>query len=215
MISLSDGLPPKIANSVPPEWRANEARYWLCRDDLLPRYAGQWVAFAGGEVVASGLSAVKVLHAAAARDDYPYFARVGAETEPCRMRRVAFLYDSAYPGEPLPQLIAEFRAIQGVAGVTFDEVIPDTGADATALPWPDCVLLGLDPTRGLPGRVGGVGASSAATLVFAAWVLLDGVEYPCQLQTDFSGGERILGRDVLNRVDVLFRGPAGEVVVNP
>jgi hypothetical protein len=32
---------------------------------------------------------------------------------------------------------------------------------------------------------------------------------------DFVGNERILGRDVLNRVEVLFRGPAGEVVVNP
>ena len=29
------------------------------------------------------------------------------------------------------------------------------------------------------------------------------------------GRERILGRDVLNRIDVLFRGPAGEIVVNP
>jgi hypothetical protein len=27
--------------------------------------------------------------------------------------------------------------------------------------------------------------------------------------------ERILGRDVLNRVEILFRGPVGEVVVNP
>jgi hypothetical protein len=35
------------------------------------------------------------------------------------------------------------------------------------------------------------------------------------LQADFVGQERILGRDVLNRLDVLFRGPAGEVVVNP
>jgi hypothetical protein len=38
---------------------------------------------------------------------------------------------------------------------------------------------------------------------------------PSLLQADFSGNERILGRDVLNRMDVLFRGPSGEVVVNP
>ena len=36
-----------------------------------------------------------------------------------------------------------------------------------------------------------------------------------QLQADFAGQERILGRDVLNRLDMLFRGPTGEVVVNP
>lgn len=44
---------------------------------------------------------------------------------------------------------------------------------------------------------------------------LDSREFPCQLQADFTGRERILGRDVLNRLDVLFRGPTGEVIVNP
>ena len=39
--------------------------------------------------------------------------------------------------------------------------------------------------------------------------------FPCRLQADFGGTERILGRDVLNRLDVLFRGPAREVVINP
>jgi hypothetical protein len=45
--------------------------------------------------------------------------------------------------------------------------------------------------------------------------MLDGQEHPCRLQADFAGQDRILGRDVLNRLDVLFRGPAGEVVINP
>jgi hypothetical protein len=35
------------------------------------------------------------------------------------------------------------------------------------------------------------------------------------LQADFVGNERILGRDVLNRLEILFRGPSGELVVNP
>jgi hypothetical protein len=47
------------------------------------------------------------------------------------------------------------------------------------------------------------------------WVLLDRQEHPCRLQADFAGGEPILGRDVLNRFEILFRGPVGEVVVNP
>ena len=55
----------------------------------------------------------------------------------------------------------------------------------------------------------------AVTMGFLIWVWLDGQEYPCQLQAEFGGQERILGRDVLNRLDVLFRGPAGEVVINP
>ena len=63
--------------------------------------------------------------------------------------------------------------------------------------------------------IGGVGGGRAVTIGFLIWVWLDGQEYPCQLQAVFGGLERILGRDVLNRLDILFRGPTGEVIVNP
>jgi predicted aspartyl protease len=215
MTSLADGLPPDVAARLSPEWRANEAGYWAARPELLAAHRGDWVAFADGAVVAAGRSAVEVLHAVADRPARPFVARVGAEDEPCRMRRAAFGYDTAYPGEPLPQLSAEFRAASGQPGVALGRVIPDTGADATALPWADCQALGFDPAVGQPARIGGVGGSSSATLVFAAWVVLDGREYRCRLQADFGGDERILGRDVLNGLEILFRGPAGEVVVNP
>lgn len=51
--------------------------------------------------------------------------------------------------------------------------------------------------------------------IFQAWVHLDGKDYPCRLQADFTGHDRIVGRDVLNALDVLFRGLAREVIVNP
>lgn len=57
--------------------------------------------------------------------------------------------------------------------------------------------------------------STSATLAFQVWVFLDGNEFPCRLQADFIGKERILGRDVMNRLEILFRGPVQEVVVNP
>ena len=63
--------------------------------------------------------------------------------------------------------------------------------------------------------ISGVAGASSATLAFQIWVRLDGQDYPCRLQADFVGSERILGRDVLNRLEILFRGPIGEVVVNP
>ena len=68
---------------------------------------------------------------------------------------------------------------------------------------------------GVPGLIGGVGGSSAATIVFPAWACVDRRDYPCRLQADFVSHERLLERDVLNRLDVLFRGPAAEVVINP
>ena len=67
----------------------------------------------------------------------------------------------------------------------------------------------------MPSVITGVAGGRAATVGFLIWVWLDGQEYPCQLQGDFAGQERILGRDVLNRLEVLFRGPVGQVVFNP
>ena len=49
------------------------------------------------------------------------------------------------------------------------------------------------------------------TVAFTVWVYLDGNEYESQLLADFSGNDRILGRDVLNSLEILFRGPSGEV----
>jgi hypothetical protein len=61
----------------------------------------------------------------------------------------------------------------------------------------------------------GVAGGSATTLGFSIWVYLDSTEYECQLHADFTGHERILGRDVLNSLEILFRGPNREVIVNP
>ena len=138
MRSLAEGLPSEIASQISPDWRKNEADYWAKQEELLPRYRGQRIGFADGQVIACGSSPVEVLHRAREAASHPFVACVGREREPCRMRRSAFPYDSAYPGEPLPVVSVEFR-----------------------------------------------------------------------------GKERILGRDVLNRLDVVFRGPSGEVVVNP
>jgi hypothetical protein len=68
---------------------------------------------------------------------------------------------------------------------------------------------------GEQGLISGVAGGSAASLAYLIWVWLDEREIPCRVQADFVGSERILGRDVLNRLDALFRGPSAEVVVNP
>ena len=115
----------------------------------------------------------------------------------------------------MPLISVEFRHASGSPGVVLDRVIPDTGADASVLPWADCQLLQLTPALGVQGLISGVAGSSAAALAFQLWAWLDGQDYPCRLQADFVGNERILGRDVLNRLEILFRGPVGEVVVNP
>jgi hypothetical protein len=212
---IADQLPPEIARQLHPDRRKNEAAYWEIRDQLLDQYRGQWIGFAGGRVIASGSSPVAVFHAAESTGLHPFFICVGREEEPSRIRRVTFPYDASYSGEALPVVTAEFRHTSGSPGVVLDRVIPDTGADASVLPWADCQLLKLTPAMGVPGLIGGVVGGSAASLAFRIWVWLDGQDYPCRLQADFAGSDRILGRDVLNRLTILFRGLAGEVVVNP
>lgn len=215
MNPIADQLPPEIARQIHPDRRKNEAAYWEVRDQILEQYRGQWIGFADGMVIASGSSPVTVLHAAETSGRHPFFICVGREEEPCRVRRVAFPYDAGYPDEALPLMSVKFRQAGGAPGVVLDRVIPDTGADATVLPWAECQLLQLTPAMGVQGVISGIAGGSAATLAFQVWAELDGQDYPCRLQADFAGSERILGRDVLNRLEVLFRGPVGAVIVNP
>lgn len=215
MKSLADALPPDIAQQIDANWRKNEADYWAARDQLLGQYRGQWIGFADGTVVASGSSPVEVFHAAEASGQSPFVVCVGREDEPTRMRRASFAYDASYAGEALPILELEFRSASGSPGLLLDRIIADTGADASALPWADCQALQLTAAQGRPGMMAGVAGGTAPTLRYRVWVYLDGQEYPCRLQADFIGNERILGRDVLNRLEVLFDGPGGELTVNP
>jgi hypothetical protein len=215
MKSLADLLPPDIAAKINPLWRTNEAGYWQARDQLLKQYEGQWIGFADGAVVAAGKLPVEVFHAAEATGKHPFCTCVGYEDEPERIRRTSFPYDTSYRGEPMPVLRVEFRAFSGNSGVIMDKVIPDIGADAGALPWADCQRLSLDLSQARPGQIGSIAGFAKATVHFKLWVEIDGQEYPCRIHVDFVGHERILGRDVLNRLEILFRGPANEVVVNP
>jgi len=214
MKSMADGLPPEIASQIHPDWRKNEVAYWSARDRLLNKYQDQWIGFADDGVIASGSSPVAVFHEAEATGRNPFVTCVGHEDEPTRMRRVSYPYDSSYPGEPLPVPALEFRTNSGAPGVVLDRVIADTGADASAIPWADCQALQLQPVQGRPGWMTGVAGGKAPTLHFHIWVYLDGQEHPCRLQADFVGNERILGRDVMNRLEILFRGQAGEIVIN-
>src|SRR5437868_14679586 len=166
MKSIADQLSPEIARQIHPDRRKNEAAYWAVRDQLLDQYRGQWIGFANGKVIASGTSPVTVFHAAEATGLHPFFICVGREEEPCRIRRVSFPYDASYPGEALPLISVEFWQTSGSPGMVLDRVIPDTGAEASVLPWADGQLLQLAPSLGVQGLISGVAGSSVATLPF-------------------------------------------------
>src|SRR5689334_13492128 len=92
MRSIADQLPPEISRAIHPAWRKNEADYWAVRDQLLPQYAGQWIGFADGKVIAFGESPVEVLHAAQRTGLHPFVICVGKEEQPTRIRRLTFAY---------------------------------------------------------------------------------------------------------------------------
>jgi hypothetical protein len=162
MKSLADDLPPEIAQQIHPDWRKNEVDYWSVRDQLRGQYHGQWIAFAEGAVVCAAARPLEVFLAVQDSGGHPFVTRVGHEDEPWyRIRRSTFDDDTAYPTTALPVLSAEFRSRRGTAGSLLDRVIPDTGADATTLPWPDCQQLRLDPAQGVPGIISGVAAPAA------------------------------------------------------
>ena len=77
--------------------------------------------------------------------------------------------------------------------VVFDRIIADTGADASVLPWADCVALKLKPAMGVQSLISGVVGGAKATLAFHVLATVDGQDFPCRLQADFAGTERILG----------------------
>ena len=96
MKSLTEGLPPEIAQRIHPDWRKNEADYWAKRDELLAQYRDQWIGYANGRVVATGTSPVEVFHKAQESGEHPFVTCVGREHEPSRMRRASFAYDTTY-----------------------------------------------------------------------------------------------------------------------
>lgn len=81
---------------------------------------GRWIGFADGRVIAAGSSPVAILHAAEATGLHPFVICIGKEDEPSRIRRFAFSYDTAYAGESLPMIQAEFRQASGSAGLAFE-----------------------------------------------------------------------------------------------
>jgi uncharacterized protein YcaQ len=123
MNSLADNLPPEIARQIHPDWRKNEAGYWALRDQLLAQYRDQWIGFADGAVIAACKTSLEVFHTPGVVERHPFVICVGREDEPYRIRRAAFAYDTAYPGQALPLINAEFRSVSGSAGLLLDRVI--------------------------------------------------------------------------------------------
>src|SRR5262249_40758451 len=126
-----------------------------------------------------------------------------------------FPYDQAYQPFPLPRIVMTFFNDAETRAQTLGDVIPDTGADVCLLPDADCLAIDLFHSTCLIGVAGGAVGSTAPTVIYHGKAEIDGSRFPALIQPVPGSHERIVGRDVLNQLRVLFDGPSGQVVVNP
>jgi predicted aspartyl protease len=198
------------------DFLADEQAYLGMRDGLLSQYRGQWVAVHGGKVIAAGPKLMEVMESAAASGGHPYIALVGAEDAVVfQVRRTVFAYDHTYQPFPLPRVTATFWNHAQTHSRQHADVIPDTGADLSALPAADCTAINLFSSPYMTGMAGGVVGARVTALFYRGMVEIDGRRYAALIQPLPTGQERIVGRDVLNQQRVLFDGPGGQVIIDP
>lgn len=211
MGSLIDKLPEKQKKHLDKDFLENDKSYWEVRDRLLQSYPGKWVAVRDGKVVAQADNVFDILDRAEEAGGYPYIARVGYEEMEFTIRR-SFSYDTTYQPFALPRIAATFSDRHRNRSATYEDVIPDTGADITLLSEQEGEALGLQAYPYLASTVRGVLGPSVPAVIYQGIVDIDRRSYRSLIQL-IETAERILGRDVLNQLRITFDGPAGQVEI--
>jgi hypothetical protein len=182
--------------------------YWAMRDELLAKYLGKWVAVHKGRVVAVADEPLSIMEQALAEDGYAYSNKVGDEDKiVIRQRRVSFPYDNAYAPTPLPRMGAVIHNFQRTRSKAVVDAIPDTEADVSCLPTADCQDLDLflfPYYRGVSHPFAGI---TRTVTFYAAKIEVDGRVFNAVVEP-VAETERLVGREVLNRMKVTFDGPA-------
>jgi predicted aspartyl protease len=182
--------------------------YWAMRDQLLIKYPGKWVAVHKGRVVSVGDEPLSIMEPALAEDGYAYTNKVGDEDKiVIRQRRVSFPYDATYSPTPLPRVAAVMHNFQRTKSKAVVDAIPDTGADVTCLPMDDCQDLDLFLFPYYRGVSHPYAGASRSVTFYAAKVEVDGRIYNAVVEP-VAESERLIGREVLNRIKVTFDGPS-------
>jgi len=211
----SQQLSPTLKKRLHKAFLENERLYWQTRDRLLHQYQGQWVAAVGGKVIASGDDLLDVTDQAGEKDPHAYITRVGQESNfAFAIRRSEFGYDTAYQPFALPQVEAVFSNYRGTGLQFYPDVVPDTGADISALPESDCDVIDLFGSPHLLSLARGVMGPQSATLVYRGYVEIASTRYRALIHPVPGGKERILGREVLNQLKVTFDGPQKKVILD-
>lgn len=194
-----------------PEFLENESSYWKMRDEFLSTHQGRWIAYDQKRgILSTADSFLEIGQQIFDIEGHPYVVCVGKEDDLVVKTRRIFLYDSTYTPTPLPQATVTFSNARRTHSQTYEDVIPDTGADLSVVTEQDVHSLQLDTGTAIPIQASGVTGSPIATMLYPAYAAIDGAEFTCFLQI-LPGRDRILGRDVLNQLNVRFDGPENRV----
>lgn len=190
--------------------------YWQMRDELLTRYANQWVAIANGALVANGDSASKVMLEAYRKTGSKvlYVNKVGDEKRAMRkrIRRYTFgRYDLAYD-PPAPIAEAGLQSLDG-EHTAKDDFFLDTGADITVLQELIGKALSVHEFPVAEAEVGGIGNGWEVKTLYGLLIELADHVVAVMIDCRDDVPENILGRDVLNEFKVAFDGINLEVEI--
>ena len=194
-----------------PEFLANEEAYWRNRESLLKAYREKWIAYDENQgVIQTADSFLEIGKDIRKVQGNPYVAWVGREDDFLVKMRRSFGYDTDYAPTALPRAVVTFSNANQTQSQMYSDVIPDTGADLSSLTPDDLPLSNLGSGPSIPTQTMGVTGQPVAAALYPAFATMNGTEFQCFVQI-LPSLERILGRDVLNQIRVIFDGPNNQV----
>jgi hypothetical protein len=207
----SEKLPERLRQLLSEAYLANERAYWQQREQLVQRLANKWVAVHNGQVVTVGEDMATVMDEVGKQGlSDAYIEKVGGESDTVftirQRREIGFAYESSYI-PPIPRIEVKFLNFQQSHHATYADVIPDTGADNTVLPFQDCAAASIFSSPFYSSFSRGIDSAPTPTLLYRCFAEIGGHLFPALIEPHLTFDGRLLGRDVLNTFVTIFDGP--------
>ena len=207
----SEKLPGRLRQLLSEAYLANERAYWQQREQLVQRFANKWVAVHNGQVVTVGEDMATVMDEVGKQGLCDaYIEKVGGESDTVftirQRREIGFAYESSYI-PPIPRREVKFLNFQQSHHATYADVIPDTGADNTVLPFGDCAAASIFSSPFYSSFSRGIDSAPTPTLLYRCFAEIGGHLFPALIEPHPTFDGRLLGRDVLNTFVTIFDGP--------
>jgi hypothetical protein len=204
----SEKLPERLRQLLSEAYLANERAYWQQREQLVQRLANKWVAVHNGQVVTVGEDMATVMDEVGRQGlSDAYIEKVGGESDTVftirQRREIGFAYESSYI-PPIPRVEVKFLNFQQSHHATYADVIPDTGADNTVLPFGDCAAASIFSS---PFYSRGIDSVPTPTLLYRGLAEIGGHLFPALIEPHPTFDGSSLGRDILNTFVTIFDGP--------